>query len=334
MQSAGLKVRLGIDWDTDAGATFRKNFRSAQFICRDVRTITAKELMSVIPKSRTHPILFGACAPCQPFSKQNRLRTEADSRKTLLREFHRFVRAFRPEYLFVENVPELNGDDCDGPFGEFIELLDGLKYWYAYDVVMAYHYGVPQRRRRLILIASRLAPIEFPDPTHGPGTDNPELPTVWSRISDLPKIGAGETHPTVSNHRAASLSAINLRRIASLSEGGSRSDWPKELQLPCHSRHSGHTDVYGRMIKDQPAPALTTRCVSLSNGRFGHPIQDRAISVREAACIQTFPMSFGFKGNLNSMARQIGNAVPVELARVFGRAIIDHYRSLGERRTA
>jgi DNA (cytosine-5)-methyltransferase 1 len=335
MQAAGLTVRLGVDWDQDAQATFEANFKKARFLCRDIRDMKVKELIRFIPIERKRPIVFGACAPCQPFSKQNRHRKGDDHRRTLLSEFHRFVSVFQPEYLFVENVPGLHGDDeSDDPFGEFIELLEKLKYWHAHDVVMAYHYGVPQRRRRLILLASRLGPIEFPERTHGPNTKNPKLPTVWDHISGLPPIKAGETHSSIANHRAAVLSALNLKRIASTPKGGGRMDWPKRLKLPCHEDHSGHTDVYGRMFKDLPAPALTTRCISLSNGRYGHPTQDRAISVREAACIQTFPMSFVFQGNLGSMARQVGNAVPVQLARIFGRAILKHYRSLNKKKAA
>jgi DNA (cytosine-5)-methyltransferase 1 len=335
MQSAGLTVRLGVDWDEDARDTFEANFKDADFLCRDIRKLKPTDLVPYIGAKRKRPIVFGACAPCQPFSKQNRHRKRDDGRRTLLSEFHRFVRVFRPEYLFVENVPELHGDSHpDSPFYEFIELLDKLKYWHAHDVVMACHYGVPQRRRRLILIASTLGPIEFPERTHGPNTKNPQLPTVWDRISSLPAIKAGETHPSIANHQAAALSALNLERIISTPRGGSREDWPKKLELVCHQEHSGHTDVYGRMLKNQPAPALTTRCISLSNGRFGHPTQNRAISVREAACIQTFPMGFVFQGNLASMARQVGNAVPVRLARVFGRAILNHYREVSQEKAA
>jgi DNA (cytosine-5)-methyltransferase 1 len=334
MQAAGLTVRLGIDWDADAHATFAANFAKAKFLCQDLRTITTAHLCDFIPKQRSRPIVFGACAPCQPFSRQNRLRADDDNRRTLLREFHRFVRAFKPEYLFVENVPELGAEERDGPFGDFTALLERLGYWFAYKTVMAYHYGVPQRRRRLILVASKLAPISFPEATHGPGTDNPKLPAVWDHIGHLPPIAAGEAHPDVPNHRAAILSPMNLKRITSIPVGGSRLDLPKTLQLDCHKFHDGHTDVYGRIAKDQPAPALTTRCISLSNGRFGHPTQHRAISVREAACIQTFPMSFVFEGSMTSAGRQVGNAVPVELARIFGHAFLTHHRAVRRKNKA
>ena len=147
-------------------------------------------------------------------------------------------------------------------------------------------------------------------------------------------LKAGETHAQIANHRAAKLSPLNLRRIGVTPIGGDRRAWPQELGLPCHQKHTGHTDVYGRMPKDQLSAALTTRCISLSNGRFGHPTQNRAISVREAACIQTFPMDFIFHGNLNSMARQVGNALPVTMATVFGDWLIRHYLSHKKLRVA
>ena len=145
------------------------------------------------------------------------------------------------------------------------------------------------------------------------------------RSRHLPSIAAGETHPSVNDHRAARLSQINLERISVTPEGRGRESWPPHLQLKCHKTHIGHTDVYGRMRWDEPASGLTTRCISLSNGRFGHPEQNRAISVREAACLQTFPEDFLFHGSLNSKARQIGNAVPVRLSEVFGLNFIDHF---------
>ena len=327
-----MTIRLGVDWDSDAKVTYEENFSKAKFICKDIRKLAVKDLA---PYVKRRPILFGACVPCQPFSRQNRIRNDGDGRRTLLREFHRFVKAYRPEYIFLENVPELNAtEDLKGPFSEFLDFLESLGYSCAHKIIMAYHYGVPQRRRRLILVASRLGPIEFPSPTHGPKTSNPDLPTVWEHISSLPRLKAGKAHAKIPNHRAASLSALNLKRIASTPKGGGRLDWPKRLDLECHKEHSGHTDVYGRMAKHRPAAALTTRCTSLSNGRFGHPTQNRAISIREAACLQTFPMTFEFYGNLTSMARQVGNAVPVELARIFGAAILQHYRSIKAKKAA
>ncbi|MGY4177644.1 DNA (cytosine-5)-methyltransferase 1 [Bradyrhizobium sp. USDA 4518] len=328
MREAGLTIKLGIDFDRDSALTYRKNFPTARFIERDIRQLKVKDIAPHVSASkRRRPIVFGACAPCQPFSKQRRSDRRVDARKDLLGEFHRFVRAYLPEYVFIENVPGLQSvDDKEGPFARFLKFLTKLGYWHAHQVVVASHYGVPQHRRRLVLIASRLGPISFPKPTHGPGTRRRKLPSVWEAIRHLPPIAAGEVHPSIANHRAANLSPLNLLRIKATRAGSTRKDWPADLVLECHRDHDGHSDVYGRMAKNLPSSALTTRCISLSNGRFGHPVQHRAISVREAACLQNFPMNFEFLGNLESTGRQVGNAVPVAMARVFGKAIGQHYR--------
>jgi DNA (cytosine-5)-methyltransferase 1 len=188
----------------------------------------------------------------------------------------------------------------------------------VHRIVESQAYGIPQRRRRLVLLASRQGTLVFPVPTHGPGRGS--YRTVRDAIGTLPKLGAGQTDASIANHRASKLSALNLQRIKATSEGGAREDWPYDLYPKCHrGGYDGHTDVYGRLRWDAPASGLTTRCISYSNGRFGHPDQDRALSVREAARLQTFPDSFVFVGSLNSMARQVGNAVPVQLAGTFGR---------------
>ena len=334
MREAGFRVKLGIDLDQDAARTYKANFPRARFIQRDIRQVKAADIAPYVSVSKSRrPIVFGACAPCQPFSKQRYKRPGDDVRKDLLSEFHRFVRSYLPEYVFIENVPGLQSiDDTEGPFAKFLRLLKRLGYWHCHEIVFACHYGVPQHRRRLVLIASRLGPISFPKPTHGPRAKRKKLPSVWEAIGHLPPIRAGEAHPIIPNHRAMKLSEVNLKRIKATRSGGTRINWPDALILDCHKGHDGHTDVYGRMAKNVPSAALTTRCISLSNGRFGHPTQHRAISVREAACIQSFPMDFEFFGSLESMSRQVGNAVPVAMARVFGKAILRHYRRYKNRK--
>lgn len=329
-RQAGLKIALGLDNDPDSASSYRKNFPEAAFVEQDIAVAPAEVLDGTVAACRPDLILFCGCAPCQPWSKQmnGHERVSKDHRAALLTHFGRQVARHRPEMVFVENVPGLQRPQTgEGPFRAFIELLRELDYRLQFDVVASQIYGVPQRRRRLILMASLLGPISFPRPTHGPGTPR-AVSTVRKWISTLPPLAAGERHSRVADHEAAILSDLNLRRIRAVSEGGSRADWPTELQLDCHAGdHEGHTDVYGRMRWDVPAPGLTTRCVSLSNGRFGHPTQDRAISVREAACLQTFPRSFRLDGGRDSRARQIGNAVPVVMARAFARAFQRHARS-------
>jgi DNA (cytosine-5)-methyltransferase 1 len=329
LKQSGMNILAGIDMDAEAAMSFQLNFPEAEFICRDIRKILTCELERLISRERTSPLLFSACAPCQPFSKQNRGKNATDQRASLLDELHRFIRKFRPEYIFLENVPGIQRvNPSDGPIGRFLRLLEEIGYEVAYDIVDFLDYGVPQTRRRLVMTASLLGKLSLPEPTHGPAPGRAPHSTVWEWIGDLPPIDAGATHPDIPNHRAAALSPLNLQRIASTPEGGDRRDWPQNLILPCHAGHDGHTDVYGRLRRDRPASTLTTRCVSLSNGRFGHPIQNRALSLREAACLQTFPRDFVFKGSFNSMAMQIGNAVPVALARRFGDTIAEHAQNI------
>ena len=327
LRNAGMNIVAGIDNDRDAGASFKKNFPEAMFFLQDIRLLQPYDLRPCLPRERSRPLLFSACAPCQPFTKQRTHINQVDNRISLLDEFHRFLRVYRPEYIFIENVAglqHLNSDE--GPLGRFNDLLDELGYEKSSEALRAQDYGVPQYRQRFVLLASLLGKVEWPPKaTHGPGTGNSQFETVWNWIGNLPAIAAGEEHPTISNHRAANLSDMNLRRIALTPPGGGRQDWPAELKLPCHEGYAGHTDVYGRLHKDRPAAALTTRCISLSNGRYGHPVQNRAISVREAARLQTFGDSFEFEGSMTSTARQIGNAVPVKFAEAFGEHICLHY---------
>ena len=321
-QQAGLDIVLGLDFDKDAANTYRNNFPKASFIEGDIRTLNVDVLHPWIA-NRDSPILFSGCAPCQPFSRQNQNKVKTDPRKSLLAEFGRFVEYWLPDYVFIENVPgmqRMKGDT--GPLKGFKALLKKLGYGFDVKILPALWFGVPQTRERLVLLASRHAEICLPEPTHGAG--KAPFTTVRDWIGDLAPLAAGETDSKDPSHQAAALSELNLTRIASTPEGGGRQHWPQNLLLECHKNHKGHTDVYGRLAWSKPASGLTTRCISYSNGRFGHPEQNRAISVREAANLQTFPTNFVFTGNLNSKARQIGNAVPPLMAQCVGNSIKDH----------
>ena len=323
LRAAGMNIVLGIDFDVDAEATYTLNFPEAAFIRKDIRKITFKEVQPYTIRSRGKTLVFCGCAPCQPFTRVNTCSRKEDDRVDLLSEFGRFVRRFRPDYVVVENVPGIQKPKgSTGPFASFLSLLGALNYDVRFEVISCHHYGVPQTRQRLVLIASKAGKAPWPAPTHGPGTSNPKYQTVWQAINWLPPIEAGASDPTVLNHRAAALSETNLNRIKKAKPGKGRENWPESLKPRCYQTHEGHSDVYGRLHKNRLAAALTTRCISFSNGRFGHPVQHRAISVREAACLQTFDRTFEFRGSLNSMARQIGNAVPVALAREIGKAIV------------
>ncbi len=329
---AGMKISYAMDNNLDAQTTFTSNFPDVYFENIDIREVNIGAIQHFMASDKPHPILFTGCAPCQPFTRQNTQRPESgqDERVQLLSHFAVLVDSCLPDLVFIENVPGLqNFDQKSQPFGNLLDQLDAAGYSMDYRVVRMARYGIPQSRRRLILIASRYGAIRLPNETHGPGTSNPQYSTVRDWIYRLPEIRAGEEHREIPNHMAARISERNLERIKATPEGGDRRDWPEYLKLDCHKKISGYTDTYGRMLWDAPASTLTTRCISYSNGRFGHPVQNRAISIREAARLQTFPDRFEFFGSVASMAKQIGNAVPVLLAKLIGKQFIDHLKSVG-----
>lgn len=329
LRQAGFDIAIGMDFAKKASETYQANFPEALFYNSDIRILDEKELASAFNEKnkKNDPLVLVACAPCQPFSTQNKAKSEGDIRRTLLDETHRFIKELDPDYIFIENVPGLQkiDKDKDGPYKRFIEFLSVQGYKFIEFIAQAEEYGVPQRRKRFVLLASKLGKIQIPPKTHGEGL----LPiaTVRDYISEFPVIKAGDVHPEDIWHRSPSLNDLNLERIRKTPEGGDRRDWPNHLINECHKKHSGHMDTYGRMSWDLPAPTLTTKCHSYSNGRFGHPDieQDRAISIREASRLQTFPKNFIFNGSIAEVSRQIGNAVPCEMAKQFGLAIQKHY---------
>jgi DNA (cytosine-5)-methyltransferase 1 len=310
--NSGIDVLAGIDNDLSAQQTYEKN-NKVPFIHADIRELSYEELEKYIGK-RIYPLLFAGCAPCQPFSLVNRRnREDRASDKLLLLEFAKFIEYFKPEYLISENVPQMRESN---EFNEFIEVLNRNNYNLEYKLLDAQYYAVPQRRKRLVLLASRLSTIDLPQPLK-------IIKTVKDAINHFPSLKAGECSSNVANHIAPNLTEINLLRIqATKKNGGSWDCWPEELKLECHKKLSGYKDVYGRMSWDRPSPTLTTRCNNYSSGRFGHPSQNRAISLREAAAIQTFPDDYIFFGNQGIIAKHIGNAVPPLLAEALGKQVI------------
>lgn len=341
-RQAGIKHALAIDSCPDAISTFQKNFRGASVINEPIEFVDILRIEDYYSKE-SEVKLFCGCAPCQPFTKQKtntKKYASEDNRRGLLTYFSAIIRDCLPELVFVENVPGLQKvfSEDGGPFSLFIKQLENDGYFIDYGVISAQDYGAPQVRRRLVLVASNMGTISLPAPTHGPNRAKAYM-TVRDAIADLPPVVHGTEHPDkrkYPNHRAARLSSLNLERIRHTGANGRR-DWPESLLPKCYAmktngeRYSGHSDCYTRLAWDKPAPGLTTRCISYSNGKFGHPEQDRAITVREAARLQGFPDKFIFLGSLNSMARQIGNAVPVQVAKAFGRHFIKHVRTVEHR---
>ena len=316
-ENAGLEIVCAVDNDKDAANTYKAHFTQATFYSEDILGIETGELDALVSNVPSSPCTILRMCPLSTLyeaehPKERERKAAAERVLPLCYSLSAELTGFR------KNVPGMQRlHDSRGPFPDFVRNLNKSGYQYRYGIVSCQDYGVPQKRRRLILIASRFGPIQFPKKTHGPGTPHSEYSTVRECIGDLPAIQAGEAHDEIPNHRAASLSTRNLERIAATPKGGSRKDWPPRLNLDCHSRYTGHSDVYGRMVWDKPATGLTTRCISLSNGRFGHPDQDRAISVREAACLQTFPRDFEFSGVLTPWPARSEIRISRESGRVF-----------------
>lgn len=319
--NAGISVVLGIDCNADYRTTYETNNAPAKFLCSDISDISAADIVSYLPPAGKYDLALVGCAPCQPFSSHRRFRQSCGD-SHLLREFGRLVGELSPDWLFMENVPGIANVRGYSTFLRFKKTLTKLKFNFDYDTVDAKRFGVPQTRRRFLLIASRTSSVQLPAPSHGPGL----LPyrTVRDAIRHYPPLQAGHRSKKFVNHQAANLSQVNLRRLKRTpSNGGGRTDWPKSLELECHKDTRGHEDVYGRMQWNSPAPTLTCRCYSISNGRYGHPTQHRAISFREAASLQTFPNAYSFTGkSQRSLGEQIGNAVPVALAQAIGNQLI------------
>lgn len=317
---AGIDVRVGIDLDPACHYPIEKN-NNTRFIKADVSQLTPLEISSLFKK--TEISLMAGCAPCQPFSSYSQSARRHKTHKDwgLLSSFSELVFKVKPKLVTIENVPPLRNQKI---FKDFVTKLTNHGYFVDFKIVKCANIGLPQSRQRLVLVASSLGPITLPD-TYKP------TKTVRETISELPPISAGSSHPEDPLHAAASLSELNLARIRHSKPGGTWRDWPGELRAPCHVRESGSTypAVYGRMKWDEPAPTITTQCYGFGNGRFGHPEQDRAISLREAAMIQSFPKNYvfypkGTRANFNSLGRLIGNAVPVLLGEYIGNTLMGH----------
>ena len=328
MKSKGLKIKAGFDLDWTCLYAYEVN-NEAKFISKDIRTVQKEDIISFYSK-KSIKVLAG-CAPCQPFSSYAFKNKNKDPQKyNLLYEFGRLVKDIQPDIVTMENVPAIASFKLQSVLGDFIRTLELEGYYVSYQVVYCPDYGIPQTRKRLVLLASKLGEIELIPPTHG--KDN--YVTVRDVISNLPPLQAGEECPTDKLHRCRALSALNMRRMEATPYGGSWRDWPEELLLNCHKKEGGKSfgSVYGRMTWEEPAPTMTTLCTGIGNGRFGHPVQNRAISAREAALFQTFPPTYKFFSNeqevsLTKVSRYIGNAVPPRLGEVIAESIKKHIRT-------
>lgn len=328
MKSGGLHIVGGFDIDKTCQFAYETN-NDAKFFFKDIRQVNGDDVECLYSKKSIR--VLAGCAPCQPFSSYAHTNKKKDPNKyDLLYEFGRLIEEVHPDIVTMENVPSIFTFSLKPVFSDFVDLLNKEGYTVSYQIVFCPDYGIPQNRKRLVLLGSRLGPIRLVDKTNTP--DN--YKTVGDTIRDLEPLEAGGKSDDDPLHRCRALNATNLARIHNTPYGGSWKDWPEELVLLCHRKDSGKSfgSVYGRMKWGEPSPTITTECTGLGNGRFGHPEQDRAISIREAALLQTFPMTYKFFENegevsLQKASRYIGNAVPPKLGEVIAKSIKIHIRN-------
>ncbi len=321
LKNAGINVRLGIDIDPSCRFPYTAN-NKAKFLLKNIEEVEAKDLQHAF-KGNSLKMMAG-CAPCQTFSRYNQKADSSDKRWWLLMHFSRLIKEMKPELVTMENVPGLVQQSI---FNTFVGDLETEGYEVSFQIVNCAEYGVPQRRQRLVLLASKLGPIRFLDSDEV----GEQVKTVFDAIGKLPPLHAGEIHKEDTLHQCAMLSEINLRRIKASHPGGTWKDWDEDLVVDCHKKKSGETypSVYGRMVWDEPSPTITTQFYGYGNGRFGHPEQDRAISLREGAILQSFPPNYlfvppGEKINKTAVGKLIGNAVPVKIGEIIGKSILRH----------
>ena len=330
--NAGIDVLAGVDIDERLRETYTHNNEPSVFIGQDIRNVQIEHLRRQLGIRPDDLTLYAACTPCQPFSTLNSLKG-VDDRKVLLLDFAEVVRQCPPDFVLIENVPGLNNAYGKEVYEKFLSVLNECGFSDpSADLLDAKHYGVPQTRKRFILMASKHGALELPTPTHGIGQDcDAEISpvaTVREYIGEYPAISDGEESDTYPNHVARKLQPHHKIIVEAVpQDGGSRRDVADtSILLQCHQRNpNAHKDVFGRMAWDQPGPTLTCRCTDVYCGRFIHPDQDRGISLREAAALQTFDDDYEFFGpSFLFLSTQIGNAVPVMFAETLGKAVLQH----------
>lgn len=316
-----MKVRAGIDIDPACRFPYEQN-NSSKFYLKDVRDLTEKEVSKMFGKSDVK--VLAGCAPCQPFSTYAQRYPRSKDEGSSLAAFGELVNSVSPDIVTMENVPRIRTRET---YLEFLSSLRKLNYYVTEYLPYCPEYGIPQTRKRLVVFASKYAEISLIQPTH----NQEEFVTVRQTIGHLVPIKAGEAQHDDILHCSKNLSRINMRRIKASRPGGTWRDWNQDIVAQCHKNLARKTyvSVYGRMEWDKPAPTLTTQFPGFGNGRFGHPEQDRAISLREGALLQTFPSSYEFLAagkhpEFAPLGRLIGNAVPINLSRAIAQSIVRH----------
>lgn len=355
LMQAGFDVVSAVEIDKDA-VTAYENYpllKNVNVLQEDICKLSGSKILQAGGINPNELYLLSGCPPCQKFSMQNRINnsdeTKIDEVKKLLMQYLRIIEELYPPFILMENVPGIRSSFGGRILNEFIDRLQNnrgdnkKRYFVKSNVVNAADYGVPQARKRFVLHAIRYDLYEvlsakglswdLPQRTHSKnGQDGlPKWVTVRAAFEGLPAISAGQRYSDdkIKNHDCANLSSVNIRRMQIIrANGGTRTSLPPDLVLNCHKEYSGHTDVYGIMNPDEPSPTITGGCLSYSKGRFGHPFEDRAISAREAARLQTFPDDYIFGESLTKTALQIGNAVPIKLVKASAKEILSIIKKL------
>ena len=326
LKRAGFDILLSFDIDKlciDSIHCNKKYFNHPAIVA-DIANMLNGELLRQCNLKRGELFLLAGGPPCQGFSVQRR-GNDIDSRNQLVLMYGKLIEEVYPKYFVMENVSGIAGKRGKTILQQLVESVEEIGYNVHIKLLDAQDFGVPQRRKRYIVVGERKDignKYVYPAPT---GVHH----TVRDTIGNLPAPPQdGTDYPGLSLHRRDYLSERNLQRIRALKEGQGRDDLPKTLLADCHKIDSsviGFRNVYGRMAWDDVAPTITARFDSFTRGKFGHPTQDRSISLREGALLQTFPIDFEFVGNKVDIARQIGNAVPPVMAECIGKSIIECY---------
>lgn len=324
LQSANIKVIAGLDNDKSCEYSYTVN-NKAKFICEDVSKYNFKKMKKMYSKDSIK--ILAGCAPCQTFSSHafKVKNKENDIRWNMIDHFLRGIKEISPDIISMENVRGIVKTDI---FSKFIKKTKSLGYKVSYEVVNCADYGIPQNRNRLVFLASKLGDIAIPKKTH---TKNNRI-TIKEVIKKLPQISRGALNERDKVHISRNLSELNVKRIQQSKPGGTWRDWNPELLPNCYKKESGKTysTVYGRMSWDKVSPTITTQFSSYGTGRFGHPEQDRAISIREGALLQTFPKDYDFGESIKvaEVSRHIGNAVPPKMGECIGVCILEHLKEV------
>lgn len=337
LSRAGFEVVLSFDNEKLSIDTLEKNpkYFSHKVLKEDINKLLKGKVLKLTGLKKGKLFLLAGGPPCQGFSVQ-RIGKDSDKRNNLIFSYIDMVKELYPKFFLIENVPGINGKRGKEIINKALQEAEGHGYFIYKQILNAQDYGVPQRRKRMIVLGVRndmhKGEFIFPKAT----TPEGKRKTVRDAIGFLPEPpGDGSEHPSIKHHFKDKLSTLNLKRIAALKPGQGREYLPEELLADCHKVSAsviGHRNVYGRMLWDDVSPTITARFDSFTRGMFGHPTQNRSITLKEGALLQTFPKDFVFAGNKVDVARQIGNAVPCKLAEAVGKAIMKYYTSTHSRK--